>query len=125
MNLTTLRIAQSGMQAAETRVEAVALNIANMQSTGTVPDAGGRSTAYQPLDVQQSAQSGGGVTASMVPRNPAYTLQFDPNSPDADTSGMVAAPTVDLGTELANLLMARLAYQANAKVMSTVEELPF
>jgi flagellar hook protein FlgE len=47
-------ISLSGMQAAQTRLDASAHNIANQQTEG-----------FQPLEVQQSTQQGGGVSSQV------------------------------------------------------------
>ena len=113
----------SGMNAAATRLSASASNVANVQTTGPVPDANGASTAYKPLDVRQSALDNGTVTASLTTRNPAYDLQYQPGSLDANADGMVAAPNVDLAGEITDQLTAKISYEAAAKSMKVVNDM--
>lgn len=56
MNITssTASIAFSGVQAAQTRLQASAHNVANSQTEG-----------FRPLEVEQSTQSGGGVSTQV------------------------------------------------------------
>lgn len=115
--------AQSGMNAATKWLEASASNVANMRTTGAVPTAGGKSTVYQPVTVRQTDNGAGGVDARIVPRNPAWHLEPDPGSPDADARGMVAAPDVDVAGEVATQLTAKLQYAASAKIMKTASEM--
>jgi flagellar basal body rod protein FlgC len=56
---TAAVISRSGLQAAQTRLEASAHNVANSQTSG-----------FEPLVVQQATQSGGGVS-TRVGRLPA------------------------------------------------------
>ena len=108
------------------RLTASASNIANAQSTGPVPggaaDTGG-STVYKPLRVDISAQAGGGASGQMVQGDPGYRLTYDPASMNADAKGMIAAPDVDVTYELVEQLSAKLAFEANLKVISTANEI--
>lgn len=123
MSLSAISISVSGMNAATTRLEAAASNIANFQSTGTVPDATGATTAYQPLDVRQTAVEGGGVSATMVPVPSAWRLQQDSLSPDANADGYVAAPAVDLATELVDAMLSQISYTASLKTLKAASDM--
>jgi flagellar basal-body rod protein FlgC len=118
-----LSISASGMNAAATRLEASAGNIANVSSSGPLPDAGGATTAYAPVTVTQSDVRGGGVAARIVQAADPYVAAYDPASPNADDKGMVAAPNVDMTGELVNVMTARLSYQASAKTMKVASDM--
>src|SRR5437016_12551670 len=65
---SVLSIAISGMQAAATRLEISARNVANVRSAGALPDAQGNFSAdapraYTPQRVDQVDLSGGGTQA--------------------------------------------------------------
>lgn len=123
MSLAAASISLSGMNAATTRLEAAASNIANVQTTGTVPDANGASTAYRPVTVTQSEVAGGGVAATIVPVRDAYVLQSDPSSPDADPNGLVAAPNVDLAGQAVDVLLAKTSYEASLKTLKVATDM--
>lgn len=123
MSLSAIRISVSGLNAATTRLEAAASNIASAQSTGTVPDAAGATTAYQPVAVRQQALPDGGVSASMVRVPSAYTLQQDPLSPDADAAGTVAAPDISLVSETVDVMLSKLSYQASLKTLRAASDM--
>jgi flagellar basal-body rod protein FlgC len=112
-------IALSGMKAAMQRFGAAASNIANVRSHGPLPSATatGYPPAYTPVDVVQMSVLGGGVVSRVVnsPRGPvAY---YDPSAPYADAQGMVAAPDIDLGSEMVDLITAELDFAANLVVL--------
>jgi flagellar basal-body rod protein FlgC len=117
---TSMNTVLSGMKAAETRLAASAANVANVSSTGTVPDASGATTAYTPVGVHQSASASGTVITSLYDVSPAQSLQYEPSSPDANADGMVAAPNVDLSTEMVNQMTAKIAFEAAAKTMKVL-----
>ncbi|MBT9292854.1 flagellar basal body rod protein FlgC [Prosthecodimorpha staleyi] len=123
MSLAAISIALSGANAAVRRLENSAANVANVSTTGTVPDGTGASTAYQPMVVSQQSVPGGGVTTTLVPQRPGFALRYDPTSPDADPRGMVGAPDIDLATEAVTQLTARLDYRAALKVMQVADEM--
>ena len=118
---TASSIAASGLAAAALRLQVSAGNVANVLSFGPLPDSANAadfSSAYQPLTVSQADVAGGGTSATVVPSLPWYTPVEDPTAPFADSRGMVAAPNVDLGSELIAQMLARYVYATNARVIS-------
>jgi flagellar basal-body rod protein FlgC len=117
-------IAQSGMNAATRRLEVSASNVANVASTGALPDAGGAVAAgapraYAPLVVVQTASAGGGTATSVTTAKPSTTAVPDSQAPFANASGLVAAPKVDLSQELVSQMIASYSFAANAKLMKS------
>ncbi len=122
--MTITGISLSGLQASMARMTASASNIANVQAVGAISGStsNGRGP-YQPVRVRQSDVAGGGVSSHIVPVEPAQVPVYDPSARMADPHGMVAAPNVDIVDEIVEQLSARLAFEANAKVMGTVNDL--
>jgi flagellar basal-body rod protein FlgC len=116
-------IALSGMNAATRRLEVSASNVANVASTGALPNAdgtvpSGAPTAYAPLQVVQTANADGGTQTTVTTVTPSTTAVADPQAPFANRNGLVAAPNVDLAQELINQMMASYSFAANAKVLT-------
>ncbi len=102
-----------GMRAAERRVEVASAELASFGlPVSTVPAA----TAPAPPAAQPSALPSGVV----VPNDP-YVRVYDPSSPDADASGFVAYPNVDLAGSMTSLLLARREHEANAATVRTAD----
>ena len=127
---TAMNIAVSGMLAASAGLNASASNLANLESDGPVPAtspqqpvAPAPGSVYQAVAVTQAAQPGGGVTASVTPSLPSYTLAYDPSAPFANMQGMVAQPNVDPAQEVVNQMMASLAYRANIATFKTAQQM--
>lgn len=118
--LNAIKIALSGLNAASKKTEAVASNIANMHSAGSLNGKG--QAPYQPLDVAQSAVAGG-VKSEFTGRKPAFTPSYDPDSPLANKDGLIGAPNVDLAEEAVNMMMAEAAFKASLKVMQTAADM--
>lgn len=121
-----LSIALSGLNAASARANAAASNIAGADTTGALPGTGGPAP-YAPVDVVQTSVQAGpapqGTRAQTVERQPSSVPSFEPDAPYADENGFVAAPNVDLGTEIVDLKQAAQAYEANAAVVRTESQM--
>jgi flagellar basal-body rod protein FlgC len=113
--ISAVSIGLSGLAAADLRLNVAASNIANAQDVGVLPGTNGQS-AYAPLQVMQS-DTGPGTVAYTVPVNPPYIPTYDPQSPDANDQGLVAAPNVNLAQDLVQLQVARQAYEGNLKTV--------
>ncbi len=123
-------IGEAGMSVQKARVDVVALNLANSETTRTA--AGG---PYQPLQViiseavganrfsglvssfQENAFGGSLVTDIQPIQNPTK-LVHKPGHPDANSDGMVEFPNIDPVSEMVTLLEATRAYEANVKVVN-------
>ena len=127
---TAMNIAVSGMLAASAGLNASASNLANLESDGPVPAtspqqpvAPAPGSVYQPVHVTDAAQPGGGVSTTVSPSLPAYTLAYDPGAPFANMQGMVAAPNIDPAREVVNQITASLAYKANIATFKTAQQM--
>jgi flagellar basal-body rod protein FlgC len=112
------------MLAASRRLEVSAQNVANVRSDGALPDAQGNYAAdaprpYTPMRVDQVELSTGGTRAVVTEVSPGYQATYDPSAPYANEDGLIAAPNVDLADEMIQLLTAQLTYAANARVVTS------
>jgi flagellar basal-body rod protein FlgC len=115
-------IALSGMKAATRRLEVSASNVANVMSTGALPNAdgtvpAGAPRAYAPLELVQTESAGGGTQTTVTTAKPSTTEVSDPQAPFANQNGLVAAPNVDLSQEMIGQMIASYSFAANATVM--------
>ncbi|MEP7383049.1 MAG: flagellar basal body rod protein FlgC [Gemmatimonadota bacterium] len=140
-------IATSGMSLQRLRMETVATNIANAETTRT--EGGGpyrrrvvvaepavregSAPSYPPLPSTDS-QAGvspedptsalGGVRALAIEEDPSEgPMVYDPGHPDADATGYVRYPNVQVTNELVDLMEARRVYEANATVFQAAKQL--
>jgi flagellar basal-body rod protein FlgC len=121
-------ISGSGMAAERLRMEVIANNIANANSTRG-PDG----DPFRRQDVVFAEvlgrEVGGqkalkGVEVVDVVDDPAeFPRVYQPNHPDADAEGYVRLPNVQLPIEMVNLLTASRSYEANLKAAQTFRQM--
>ena len=118
-----MRIAASGLTAERTRIDVIAENIANARTTRT-PEGGPyrrKVVRFEPILREKMGISPGGEANVMgvlashieVDESSQPSLVLDPAHPDADANGMVAYPNVNTVLEMADLITALRAYEAN------------
>jgi flagellar basal-body rod protein FlgC len=131
---TTLAVAASALRAERQRMDVIASNLANSNTTETA--AGG---PYRRRNVIFSAQAIGsdfgdtlvaladqpqGVQVTDVIEDQAPPRQvFDPGHPDANPEGYVAYPNINPVTEMVDLQTATRAYEANVQVVNATKRM--
>lgn len=116
-------IAVSGLRAQRLRMNLIANNIANAETTRT-PEGGPfrrQIAVFRGNEIKAGANPDKlGVRVKRVVGDPApFKEVFDPSHPDANVDGYVQYPNVQLAVELANLVSAQRAYEANVAVVVT------
>ena len=112
----SLGISGSGLLVHRKWLDAVSDNIANVNNvTSTDQDA-----FRERLIVAQAVDYGSGEGGVRVARaeygSAEGRLVFEPDHPLADANGLVRMPNINLSDQMASLMMAQRAYQANASV---------
>jgi len=114
----TLDISGSALQAQRARMDSIAQNMANLNSTR---NARGELAPYRrkfPVFMagRQGDPSKPGVRVQ-IREDSSVRLVKDPGHPDADASGYVRYPNIDWAVEMVNALEASRAYEANVTTM--------
>jgi flagellar basal-body rod protein FlgC len=117
-------ISGSAMTAQAQRLNAVASNLANVDSA-TGPDG----KPYRAKQVvfeatPMGAQAGVGVKVKAVVEDASpLKMQYDPKNPMANEQGYVAMPNVNPVEEMVNMISASRSYQNNVEVLNTSKSL--
>jgi len=123
-------IAGSAMQAQTIRLDTVASNLANADST-----AGSEAEAYHALrpvfsTVYQNALgtnndiSGAQVTTDgVIADSSAIQRRFEPDNPIADSDGYVYTSNVDTVQEMADMMSASRSYESSVDVLKRVNSM--
>jgi flagellar basal-body rod protein FlgC len=116
-------ISGSGMRAERLRMDVVAENIANANTTR---GANGQPYRRKEVVLQQGGPSfdevlGGVQVAGVVDDASAPRRVYDPGHPDADAQGFVTLPNVNPVTEMVDLITASRGYEANVQSMNAAK----
>lgn len=128
-------IAASGMSAQRFRMDTIAENIANVNTTRTddgtpyrrkVVTFREKLTSPTFTDAMKKATEfrGDGVKVAGVFRDMSdYIMEYDPMHPDADENGYVSYPNVNTVTEMTNLIDSSRAYEANVTAFNALKSM--
>ena len=139
------RISGSALTAEKTRLDTIAGNIANMNTTRTEQGGPyqrrtvafsedlhhamtrGRRRIVEPFVLTKKAEGhyvSSGVRVDRIladHRDPM--LVFDPEHPDAQEDGYVLYPNVELAKEMTDMITAQRSYDANATAIQTAKSI--
>lgn len=118
-------ISGSGMTAERLRMDVVAENLANANTTR---GADGQPYRRKEVVLQQAGSSFGdtlaGVQAAAIVQDPSPLRRvYDPGHPDADAQGYVNLPNVNSVSEMVDLITASRGYEANVQAMNTAKQM--
>ncbi|GAB3356539.1 flagellar basal body rod protein FlgC [Modestobacter lapidis] len=114
----SLRIAGSGLYSHRKWMDAVADNIANINTVAGPGEDAFQERMIVAEAVQYGSGQGGVRVAGMALGDAEGRLVYEPDHQLADANGYVRYPDIDLGDQMTQLLMAQRGYQAN---LATVE----
>jgi len=130
MNLITgIDVSASALSAQKTRLDVVAQNIANAQTTRTA--SGGpyqrQVVSFETELIKSQGTSGAGLQSVRVAqvttdRTPGQQV-YNPQHPDATADGLVTMPNVNLSQEMVDLITASRTYEANLSVVKTARQM--
>ncbi|HID30819.1 MAG TPA: flagellar basal body rod protein FlgC [Desulfobacterales bacterium] len=129
----TLKISGTGMRAQRIRIDAIASNLANVNSTRT-PEGGPYKrkvpifaevfddSLKQTRDPREDPFNGVAI-AGIVPAQECFKKVYDPGHPDADETGFVIVPNINPMEEMVNLIDASRAYEANLSTIRNTKQI--
>lgn len=133
--ITGMRVTSSGMSANRMRLNSIASNIANVNTTRT-PEGGPYRRKDVVFEAVQDARNFGEIltkpedvatqrvqVADVLVDTDAPLMKHEPNHPEANEQGYVAYPNIDIMTEMTNMIQATRAYEANVSAMSAVKDM--
>ncbi len=134
--MTAMTTSSSGLAAQRFRINVIAANLANAQTTRT-PEGGpyrrrdvifgalpaartfeqelrARNELYEPLHVK---------VLGVAIDDRAPILKYDPSHPDANEDGYVAMPNINPLEEMVNLMLATRSYEANIQAFNATKSM--
>lgn len=146
-----LNVSAFGLTAQRKKMNAIASNLANAETTRTDEggpyrrktvtfkervahafSAGARTPAMPVAATQEghlqasegfgpSGGQEGGIDAVERPDDAAPRLVYDPGHPDADANGYVAMPNINIVTEMVGMISASRAFEANVVAINAAK----
>ena len=119
--MKALAISRSGMDVEWRRLQVIAQNLANLDTTRT-----GSGSPYQPMRLVSGPKGGfasllgrragntdGVEVLGIEPMADGVRRVYDPKHPHADADGFVAYPNIDRAGEMTMMIQASRVYEAN------------
>jgi len=131
-------ISGSALTAQRLRMDIIAENIANVETTRTEDGGPYRrkrvimeprnpdfaETLQQRISGDPKASVAGGVRVTGIVEDQSdFKLKYDPTHPDADENGYVQMPNVDLTLEMVDMISAYRSYQANVTAFNAYKDM--
>jgi len=130
---TAMDVSASALTAERTRMNIISSNLANANSTRTAEGGPykrkdavfaadpGKPSFGSTLSRISGRQPTGVQVTQIVEDQSAPRLKYDPHHPDADQSGNVALPNVNVVEEMADMITASRAYEANVTAVQAAK----
>ena len=113
-----LRIANTSLGMHQTWLDALANNIANVNTATRT-----RENAFQGQMVIAGARPDGGVdVAGIAYSDPTGRVVNDPANALADADGNIRLPEIDLASQMSQLVMAQRGFQASVQTTKTAQD---
>lgn len=131
----SMHISASGLSAERLRMDVIAQNLANVNSTRG-PDgqpyrrhevvfqtADGQGSGVQGVSGGSEVPTRGVEVVGIVEDQSALRSVYDPSHPDADQNGYVYLPNINPVTEMIDMTTATRAYEANVTAMNAAKNM--
>jgi flagellar basal-body rod protein FlgC len=129
--LKSLETSASGLYAQRKRMDIIASNLANIETTRT--EKGGpyrrKMVVMRTKEMEQdfanmfdSSVKGVQIEGIVEDQTP-FKKVYNPSHPDADSDGYLYKPNVDLIVETTNMMMARRAFEANIAAIKATRQM--
>ena len=130
-----MNVSATGMTAQQLRMDIIAENIANSQTTRT--ENGGAYRRKIPVFYEKDTTSfdhilngyltnyePNGVKVTQIVEDPSdFKLVYEPDNPDANEDGYVEYPNIDTVTEMTNLIDSSRSYEASATAFQAAKSM--
>jgi len=128
----SMNISATGLTAERFRLDIIANNIANVNTTRT-PE-GGPFKRQVPIFTQKLQQViegsggtnllGGGVKVSKIAEDQTPPrMAYNPEHPDANEEGYVAMPNINIVNEMVDMITATRGYEANVTAINATKSM--
>lgn len=134
--MEAMEISRSGLDVEWRRLEVIAANIANMNTTRTADGSpylarrlvSGPVEGFRDVLRATSPQPAGGprngvMVYEISVANAATRQVYDPNHPHADEAGFVTMPAISQAEEMSLMIKTQRSYEANLVALATAQQM--
>jgi flagellar basal-body rod protein FlgC len=133
--LDSMSINGSALTALRLRMDVIAQNMANVNTTRTANEQPYRRryVVFQQIEpdnrsfasyMNKARRVGGGVRVTAIGEDDSpFKLDYDPSHPDANEEGYVELPNVEVVQEMVDMMSAYRAYEANITALNTFKDM--
>jgi flagellar basal-body rod protein FlgC len=128
--LKLFEISSSGLYAQRKRMDVIASNLANLETTRTETGEPYRrkmvvmsTKPVKDFDQVLSSRLEGVEIDDIVEDDAPFMKVYNPGHPDADEQGYVLKPNVDLIVEITNMLVAKRNFEANVTAVRSTKQM--
>jgi flagellar basal-body rod protein FlgC len=128
--LKSLEISASALYAQRKRMDVIASNLANIETTRTERGEPYRRkmVVMSPKPIEDfeevlTSKAAGVKIDDIVEDDSPFDRIFDPGHPHADEQGYVLRPNVDLIVEITNMLLAKRIFEANITAIKSTRQM--
>ena len=114
-----MAVALSALRAQQSRMQVIAENLANAESTSTTPGGDPYRRRVPVFEVKMTDGAKGVAMSRVALDQSDFRTEYAPGQPGADAKGYVKLPNVEPLTEALDMQNAQRAYQANLSVIET------
>ena len=125
-------ISVSGINAQRIRMEIIASNLANIDSTRTLEGGpyrrkiavlGEKRLTFSDALTEAEKQAGGVDVMEIAEDGTPFQKVYNPGHPDADAQGFVMLPNVSLSKEMVDMTYVQKLYEANITVYNATKKM--
>jgi flagellar basal-body rod protein FlgC len=115
-------IASTGVTVYRKWLDAVSDNIANLSTVTRTSGDAFKAKYVVAQAVDYGSGEGGVEVGGIAEGSGAGRVVYEPDHPLADANGYVKYPDIDLGSQMAQMMMAQRGYQANLAVVDRAHD---
>lgn len=121
----SMNISASGLTAQRLRLDIIASNLANIETTRTSEGTPYRRQIpiFREIFDQYNRMSKGVEVVAIVRDSSPFRMVYDPGHPDANQEGYVLYPNVNPVVEMTDMISATRSYEANLSLITSAKSM--
>ena len=122
---SSMQISATGLAAERLRMDTITSNMANANTTRSADGSGPyvRKIAVFQVALDANKDMAGVKAVKIEKDNSPLRKVYDPTNPDADKTGYVTMPNVNVLNEMADMMVATRSYEANVDTFTALKSM--